>query len=391
MKTLNYLFTLMSILSFTTVKAQQAFLQGHIDGLLKGDTIIASAYEIPGWNVKHSDTVIVKQNNTFRTSLDLEQTEYLSLMHIPKEGKPVPSSKMALSLLVGKGHQLMLTGNVEYFVVAEVKGGFYDNPLVQLENKLENEHDKRSIDIYRKIEEAQAAEQKDSVQFYAQQYNTTRRGERLIAINDSVANHLDDSEFSAFQFYRMNSFWNSTDGQKRFEKFTPEVKESHFGKKAEEMIQKKQRLEIGSIPPDFNVITNTGIERKLSSYKDKHLLIYYWGMCPGALQISPKLVEFYNTYNAQGLEVLSVTKEDILKSYPQLKATPETWEKYKDFANPPWDVVFETDAGNAKIADDYNFHVLPTVILISPEGKILFHGYNDYKGLENSFLDNFNQ
>ena len=46
MKTLNYLFTLMSILSFTTVKAQQAFLQGHIDGLLKGDTIIASAYEI---------------------------------------------------------------------------------------------------------------------------------------------------------------------------------------------------------------------------------------------------------------------------------------------------------------------------------------------------------
>ncbi|MDI9605423.1 MAG: redoxin domain-containing protein, partial [Bacteroidota bacterium] len=188
-----------------------------------------------------------------------------------------------------------------------------------------------------------------------------------------------------------NFRWNFSEGMQRYEKFNDEVKESYIGRKVKELIQKKEKLEVGNTPPDFIVITTTGVERTLSSYKGKHLLLYYWGMCPGSIQLSPQLTEFYKTYHSQGLEVLSITKDDPLKSQPQLKENTRTWDRFKDFLNPIWEVVYEVEHDNAKMGSDYIFNVLPTVMLISPEGITLFRGYNDYAGLEKAFLDSLNK
>lgn len=366
-------------------------LQGSIDGLQKGDTLIITEYTLPEWIIEKQDTLIVQQNNTFSVTFPLEHTTYLSLRHFPKTGKPLPSSKMALNLLARPADKLTLAGTVEYFVLAEIKGGFYDNPLVRQENNLEGAFDKAGINIIRNMERARSNEQKDSVQFYAQQYNTRRKPEQLRAINDSVANKTHDTEYAAFQFLSRNYDWDFSEGKNRFGKFNDEVKESYFGKKVKELIRKKEMLEVGNTPPDFTVITTTGTERKLSYYKGKHLLLYYWGMCPGSIQLSPQLTEFYKIHHPQGLEILSITKEDPLKSQPQLKENPQVWAQFKDFLNPIWEVVYEVEHNNDKISHDYIFNVLPTVMLISPEGKTLFRGYNDYAELEKAYLDSLNK
>lgn len=386
--------TLLLIAAATAIQAQNASsftLQGNIEGLQVGDTLIIAEYTLPEWTKEKQDTLIVQQANAFSLTFPVEHTSYLSLMHFPKTGKPLPSSKMALSFLARPADKLTLTGTIDYFVLAEIEGGFYNNPLVQQENSLEREYDKAGIDIIRNMERARINEQKDSVQFYGQQYNTRRRPEQMRVISDSLTYNTHDTEYAAFQFLKDNFRWNFSEGMQRYEKFNDEVKESYIGRKVKELIQKKEKLEVGNTPPDFIVITTTGVERTLSSYKGKHLLLYYWGMCPGSIQLSPQLTEFYKTYHQQGLEVLSITKDDPLKSQPQLKENPRTWDRFKDFLNPIWEVVYEVEHDNAKIGSDYIFNVLPTVMLISPEGITLFRGYNDYAGLEKAFLDSLNK
>ncbi|MDD2245708.1 MAG: TlpA disulfide reductase family protein [Proteiniphilum sp.] len=393
MKTKTFL-TLLLVAVALSSQAQTASsftLQGKIEGVQKGDTIIVSIYDVPDWNVAKRDTLIVQQDNYFQGIIPIQHTEYLTLMHFPKNGTPLPSSKMALTFLAGKNDKITLTGNVEYFVLSDIKGGFYDNPLIQSVYTLEREYDKKGIDIYRNIEKHKTNNQKDSVQFYAEQYNTRRRPEELRTINDSIANRTHDTEYAAFRFLMNNFDWDYSAGKSRFEKFNSEIKDSYFGKKAEELIRKKGMLEVGNTPPDFMVVTNKGIERKLSSYKGDYLLLYYWGMCPASIQISPQLVEFYNSYHPQGLEILSITKDDALKSQPQLKENPEIWARFKDFLSPPWDVVYEVEGKNTQMASDYIFNVLPTVMLISPEGKTLFRGYNEYEAMKKEFLDDFNK
>ena len=393
MKTKTVL-TFLLIATATAIQAQNASsftLQGNIEGLQEGDTLIIAEYTLPEWTKEKQDTLIVQQANAFSLTFPVEHTTYLSLMHFPKTGKPLPSSKMALSFLARPADKLTLTGTIDYFVLAEIEGGFYNNPLVQQENSLEREYDKVGIDIIRNMERARINEQKDSVQFYGQQYNTRRRPEQMRVISDSLTYNTHDTEYAAFQFLKDNFRWNFSEGMQRYEKFNDEVKESYIGRKVKELIQKKEKLEVGNTPPDFIVITTTGVERTLSSYKGKHLLLYYWGMCPGSIQLSPQLTEFYKTYHQQGLEVLSITKDDPLKSQPQLKENTRTWDRFKDFLNPIWEVVYEVEHDNAKMGSDYIFNVLPTVMLISPEGITLFRGYNDYAGLEKAFLDSLNK
>ena len=393
MKTKTVL-TFLLIATATAIQAQNASsftLQGNIEGLQEGDTLIIAEYTLPEWTKEKQDTLIVQQANAFSLTFPVEHTTYLSLMHFPKTGKPLPSSKMALSFLARPADKLTLTGTIDYFVLAEIEGGFYNNPLVQQENSLEREYDKVGIDIIRNMERARINEQKDSVQFYGQQYNTRRRPEQMRVISDSLTYNTHDTEYAAFQFLKDNFRWNFSEGMQRYEKFNDEVKESYIGRKVKELIQKKEKLEVGNTPPDFIVITTTGVERTLSSYKGKHLLLYYWGMCPGSIQLSPQLTEFYKTYHSQGLEVLSITKDDPLKSQPQLKENTRTWDRFKDFLNPIWEVVYEVEHDNAKMGSDYIFNVLPTVMLISPEGITLFRGYNDYAGLEKAFLDSLNK
>ncbi|MDI9605370.1 MAG: thiol:disulfide interchange protein, partial [Bacteroidota bacterium] len=126
--------TLLLIATATAIQAQNASsftLQGNIEGLQEGDTLIIAEYTLPEWTKEKQDTLIVQQANAFTLTFPVEHTTYLSLMHFPKTGKPLPSSKMALSFLARPADKLTLTGTIDYFVLAEIEGGFYNNPLVQ--------------------------------------------------------------------------------------------------------------------------------------------------------------------------------------------------------------------------------------------------------------------
>lgn len=70
-------------------------------------------------------------------------------------------------------------------------------------------------------------------------------------------------------------------------------------------------LNIGDKAPDFDVIDEKGNKVKLSDYKGKKLILYFYPKAntPGCTAESKNLNEFYNTLKEKGFEVLGVSAD----------------------------------------------------------------------------------
>lgn len=367
-------------------------LQGNIEGLEKDDTLLLMTMAIPEWQPQQTDTFFVEEQNFFSIVQSVEHSQYYLLSYIPKGKEPLPTSIWGQPLFARPQDKIILNGSTEFFGTARIKGGIYDIPLIKHQDSLTAEYNKQGIAIYRKAQLALDNNMPDSIAKYGEMYNRYERSAALKELDDSLTYKTNDNEYAAYNFLVRHYDWNYTTGKARFDRFTPEVKASNYGKQVAERIQLKEKLEPGKTPPDFTLTTTAGRRVSLSDYKGKHLLLYWWGMCPGSFQLNPKFVELYKTYHEKGLEILAVTRENISWLEPQMNPqNDEEKEMYHLFFNPSWDIAYQVENDNASIVAIYDLNVLPTVMLISPEGKTLFRGYNDYAGLEKAFLNSLNK
>ena len=172
--------------------------------------------------------------------------------------------------------------------------------------------------------------------------------------------------------------------KERFERFTPEVKNSTTGQSLAYMLKVKANIEPGNTPSAFTVTDKDGNQVSLSDYKGKYLLLYHWGVCPGTIWVHPRLLDLYEKYHDKGFEVLGFTKqeEELPASFRKDKATASLF-------NQPWRTVYTTQESNKFIADDYYFAGVPILMLISPEGKTIYRGYTDvYEPLKKLLEEN---
>ena len=172
--------------------------------------------------------------------------------------------------------------------------------------------------------------------------------------------------------------------KERFERFTPEVKNSTTGQSLAYMLKVKANIEPGNTPSAFTVTDKDGNQVSLSDYKGKYLLLYHWGVCPGTIWVHPRLLDLYEKYHDKGFEVLGFTKqeEELPASFRKDKVTASLF-------NQPWRTVYTTQESNKFIADDYYFAGVPILMLISPEGKTIYRGYTDvYEPLKKLLEEN---
>lgn len=137
------------------------------------------------------------------------------------------------------------------------------------------------------------------------------------------------------------------------------------------MLKVKENIEPGNMPPDFTVTDNNGNKVSLSDYRGKYLLIYHWGLCPGTIWVHPRLLELYKEYHNKGFEVIGFTKDDNLPEI--LKESPETQPLFDQ----PWHTIYTSQENNKFIKEEYYFNGVPILMVISPEGKTLYRGYNE--------------
>lgn len=125
--------------------------------------------------------------------------------------------------------------------------------------------------------------------------------------------------------------------------------------------ENKMATQPGAMFKDFAVTQPDGSVKKLSDYvgKGKYVLVDFWASwCGPCIRQTAVLKDILNEYGDKGLEVLGVAVWDKLDdTLNGIKTHGLPWEQILDAQSIPTDI--------------YGISAIPTIILFSPEGKIL--------------------
>ena len=153
-----------------------------------------------------------------------------------------------------------------------------------------------------------------------------------------------------------------------FDGFTEEVKESRVGKEVGGKIEAAMVTAEGSIAPDFSAPTPAGDTLALKDVKGKVTIIDFWAAwCGPCRKENPHVVEIYNKYHEQGLEIIGVS----LDGTPRQKDAKQEWLDAIEKDGLTWHQVSNLSYFNDPIAKQYNIQAIPATFVLDSEGKIV--------------------
>jgi thiol-disulfide isomerase/thioredoxin len=124
----------------------------------------------------------------------------------------------------------------------------------------------------------------------------------------------------------------------------------------------------GEIAPDWTLEDPTGREHSLSDYRGKVVVMHFWATwCPPCRRAMPGLQALHEKHKDRGLVVFGVNSWESGDPVAHMDA-----EGYK------YTLLLDGDA----VAGLYSVSALPTIYVISPEGRIAHHAVGGSAGLE---------
>jgi len=133
-----------------------------------------------------------------------------------------------------------------------------------------------------------------------------------------------------------------------------------------------------NLAPDFELKTLDGRSVKLTDFRGKAVVLNFWATYCGPCRVEmPWLINFYQRYKAQGLEIVGVSMDD---------GGQEQIESFIKEMNVNYTIVM----GNHSVGDAYGgARFLPQTFLIDPDGRIV----KSVVGIKskNDFEDNIKQ
>lgn len=122
----------------------------------------------------------------------------------------------------------------------------------------------------------------------------------------------------------------------------------------------------GNIAPDFTIKALDGNEITLSKLQGKYVLIDFWGSwCMPCRRSSPLMVELYGKLKEKkaNIEFISIACNE---------RNEEIWKKAIIDDKLTWIQLNDAHASPNSIAAQYAIRGVPTCILVSTDGKILY-------------------
>lgn len=159
-----------------------------------------------------------------------------------------------------------------------------------------------------------------------------------------------------------------------FNRLDSAIQKSRYGKIINEVIRKKENIQIGNIAPDFKAKDINNQVITLSEFKEKSVvLLDFWASwCVPCRESIPHLKTLYKKFNSKGFEIISISIDTDKSAWQQ--AISE--EGIDIWFNIP--VAEKYSQGPSFITDDdvyskYDIGAVPTYLLINKEGKIVGH------------------
>ncbi len=134
----------------------------------------------------------------------------------------------------------------------------------------------------------------------------------------------------------------------------------------------------GTIAPDFTLTTPDGLPLSLNTFKGKTVVLDFWASwCSDCRRDAPEVVRLYNEYHSPDIEFVGISMDTSVESWKKaineygiLYPQASELKKFKE----------------TEIAIAYGVQWIPSMVVISPEGKVLLSTVQ-YQKLERFLKD----
>lgn len=121
-------------------------------------------------------------------------------------------------------------------------------------------------------------------------------------------------------------------------------------------------VKVGEKAYDFSVKLPNGDTKKLSELESEYKFILFWSSwCPYCIESMPDIIDIYNKYKDQGLEVIAVSIDE----------EEDVWHRHVDKLSLPWINIREPLSRESMLLFKYNVEVTPMMFLLSKDLTIL--------------------
>jgi len=180
--------------------------------------------------------------------------------------------------------------------------------------------------------------------------------------------------------------------QKYYNALGEKLQQSSSGRELAGEIARIRKGSPGSMATEFQTTGLNGKAIALSDFKGKYVLLDFWASwCVPCRASNPHLKELYHKYHDKGLEVIGVADDDGATDKWNAAVTKDGVGIWHNVLR-GYDRSLKPGQENPKdISSKFGVQVLPTKILIDPEGKIIgrFTGTEDESQLDTALIKAF--
>ncbi len=273
-------------------------------------------------------------------------------------------------IFVSENQELKISANKDSIIDSSVKGGeqndffktYFDE--VMGSNKERQRIQQEGMAAMREGDTSKV----DAIRGEMEDINENSVKKRLKMIDNHAESNVSVLILSDLMGLRLI---DAAKAEEKFNALSEKVRNSEKGKKLSEMIAKAKASEIaatlpeiGNMAPQFSAPTPQGEELALSDALGKYTIIDFWASwCKPCRLENPNVVNIYNKYHDQGLNIISVSldKPDDKKSWMDAIS--------KDKMD--WYHVSNLLFWNEPVAKKYGVTAIPATFLLDANGKII--------------------
>lgn len=165
-----------------------------------------------------------------------------------------------------------------------------------------------------------------------------------------------------------------------YDRLTPEMRSTLEGEALAVALDPPHVPQVGEPFADFEAADTAGVSRKLSDYAGrggKYVLLDLWSSgCGGCYAAFPEMKKLYAEYGDR-LEIVGIS----------LDADREMWKGTIQWQQLPWVNLSDGKGTYAGAGVLYKSHVMPTYVLIDPQGRIVEWWYPGQGDFQNKLVD----
>ena len=255
-------------------------------------------------------------------------------------------------------------------------GGFYDDPNYYDYISNHNTFICNKNNAFDKFQHYAVIGVNDSAQHYMSVYNSLngkddskRQLEFMKRTDNQIAVYMFANELGMDNVEKKNF-------EKQWKQMDEDIKSSGAGQYFKQIMEARKELRSNAQAREFSVIDTKGNSVDLKNLEGRFVILYYWGVCGYVLQSWSGLVDLHEKYS-NCLTTIALAKESTfnqVSSYNEHN-TDALLLPLKGLIRDDWSNVLTDNHGNAQIEEDYLMMATPCVVLISPKGRIIKHGY----------------